>query len=631
MLTRVILGIFAMVLTTVANVAHAQDGKSFADQLGRAPIGDVEQDGPWNVGYILWGADLITFNANGNDLTTQRGSLFDEKGLNINLVSCDDPYEAIRRYMAGDLHVLRMTGTMAALAADVINADPRTRTHYLLQMSWSGGDHLVVRGNIKTVGDMKGKTFAVQRGGPHIKLMNDALATDGLTWGDINVVWADTITGPGSAAELFKNDQNIDGCTVVTPDMFGLTGGLQAIGDGRDGTINGSRVLVSTAELSRSIADCFFIRADFWDSNRAEVEAFAAAWLKSAEQMVQMSAEYDDRGNADYEDVLRFAVETYGKVALPNEAEAHGLFLDARIVGYPGQIVFFEESNNPVGFDKFSDETIGIARTLGYVRNPNSFLPTPLNWGSRSFVGYLDNTNVQRKERFNEEIVAEIENFDLGDFDDRTITKFEINFDVGQADFPYARFASSFDRVLEQLPRYGSAAIVIRGHADPTATLRDIVRAGKELGVITNQQGEGADAVYTISGRPVRITSIENLIQLVEGGAFDGAGVANPRETFSAAIRLASNRGESVRQILIEEAEKRGVYLDPSQIQVQGVGIREPLYARPSGSGSMPARGTPEFNQWMDEARRQAAANRRIEFRLIRVSAEAQNAQDFDF
>jgi hypothetical protein len=52
--------------------------------------------------------------------------------------------------------------------------------------------------------------------------------------------------------------------------------------------------------------------------------------------------------------------------------------------------------------------------------------------------------------------------------------------------------------------------------------------------------------------------------------------------------------------------------MDKSQIQPVGVGIREPFIAKPGN---------------MDEAKQ----NMRVEFRLIRVEAEATTESDFDF
>ena len=74
---------------------------------------------------------------------------------------------------------------------------------------------------------------------------------------DIEVVWMKNLSGPGSPAEKFRKDPSVDACFVITPDMLGLSGGLKSIGSGAEGTVTGAKVLVSTAEMSRSIADVY--------------------------------------------------------------------------------------------------------------------------------------------------------------------------------------------------------------------------------------------------------------------------------------------------------------------------------------------------------------------------------------
>ena len=47
---------------------------------------------------------------------------------------------------------------------------------------------------------------------------------------------------------------------VITPDMLALTGGLDSTGTGAEGTVEGAEVLVSTAQMSRSVADVLAVR-----------------------------------------------------------------------------------------------------------------------------------------------------------------------------------------------------------------------------------------------------------------------------------------------------------------------------------------------------------------------------------
>ena len=86
----------------------------------------------------------------------------------------------------------------------------------------------------------------------------------------------------------------------------------------------------------------------------------------------------------------------------------------------------------------------------------------------------------------------------------------------------------------------------------------------------------------------------------------------NPRETMQAALNLSRSRAEAVRDSIVEYAKAKGLNFDKSQIQPVGVGIREPFMAKPTN---------------LEEAKQ----NMRVEFRIVRVAAEATKAADFDF
>jgi outer membrane protein OmpA-like peptidoglycan-associated protein len=79
-----------------------------------------------------------------------------------------------------------------------------------------------------------------------------------------------------------------------------------------------------------------------------------------------------------------------------------------------------------------------------------------------------------------------------------------------------------------------------------------------------------------------------------------------------AALNLSRARAEAVRDAIVAYAAANGFKLDKSQIQPVGVGVAEPLVAKPSN---------------IDEAKQ----NMRVEFRLIKVPAEVIKSGDFNF
>ena len=595
----------------VANVP-AQN-KLFSELVGPGSVGAVKSTGALQVPFILWGGDMATFYANGG-LKTKSGSIFQKQGLNLNLTPGDDFIQQVRDYRSGKSPFLRGTYRMMGQASEVLGSDPRTKGVMIMQMTWSAGDHMVARENIKTVTDLKGKTVAVQQGGPHIGMLDDILKTAQLDWSDINVKYFEALTGDGSPVEAFKDDTTISACFAVTPDMFGLCTDLNGVGTGAEGTVKGAHVLVSTAELSRSIADVYVCRKDFYDANRPLVRKFVAGYLKAAEELIDKRAAHEaGRNDAAYTALLNQTVQIYTEEALPNPDEAHGLLLDCTFAGYPGNVSFFEKQGNLHGFEAFQTASLDLAVKLGYAKQKMGLFPSGLNYKHDDFLQYLTKTEAEQGERFRAEaVLEEIELLSSGgELDDRTIVSFTINFKPNQTEFSAVQYAAEFNRVIETADKFGNAVVAIRGHADPTKTLIDLIKAGNAKGTL-RRTGTRGNYRYSLNGRPLELNDTARLVKAIEAGDFDGVNEYNPRQTMQAALNLSRKRANAVKNSVIAYAKGKGIAVDLSQIQPQGVGIAEPFIAKPSSAA-------------------EAEQNMRVEFRLIRVSAEVTQETDFDF
>jgi len=294
------------------------------------------------------------------------------------------------------------------------------------------------------------------------------------------------------------------------------------------------------------------------------------------------------------------------------EEDAHGLLTDCTFVGHPGNVKFFTESGNPVGFDAFQKSALDLAVNRGYARRRYSLLPSGLDYNSSAFVGYLSQTAYVKKEKFKAEAVKEeIEALNKGELlDEKTLISFTISFDPNQTNFSETQYGSEFQRVVELASKFGNSVIMIRGHSDPTKTLVEMVKAGMEKGIL-RRSGSSGNYKYYFQGGILDLKDTGKILSLVESGAFDGT-KHNPRQTMQAALNLSRSRAEAVRDAIIEYATNHGLILDKSQITPVGVGVREPLIAKPSKMS-------------------EASQNMRVEFRLVRVPAEVMVQSDFDF
>jgi len=574
--------------------------ESFQELLGNVSVGSVRSGGKLEVPYITWGGDVATFHANGG-LNTAKGSILSKQGLDLRLVAGDDFVAQVRRYLEGKTPFLRGTFRMLGMASEVIGRDPRTRPVVFLQLTWSQGDHMVGRPSIRTVNVLKGKKVTLQQGGPHVGMLDDILRSAALSWSDIEVVWAKELTGQNGPAAMFRKDSSIDACMVISPDMIGLTSGLEAEGTGAEGTVKAARVVVSTFNMNRSIADVYACRKDFYDANRGTVEKFAAGYLRGCEDVATMKQDFQKRGSSpDYSKVLQMTQQIFGSDVIPNATEADGLISDCEFVHLRGNRLFFLEEGFPEGFARKMAKATELAVTQGYAAKAAPFIQHDLDYAALTKLGQLTKTALGESVEFSP---VEVE-------DEDTILSFTIQFQPNQTKFPVAEYAAEFQRVVDSVGLYGNSVFAIRGHADPTRTLRDFVRAGIQKSAL-KRTGKRGNYRYFFRGKPLDLNQTEAIVQLVESGAFAG-GEPDPSQTLQAARNLSQQRAEEVRRTIIAYAREKDLRLNETALQAVGVGIGDPVVAKPRS---------------VEESRE----NMRVEFRLLRVTAEASQASEFDF
>jgi hypothetical protein len=595
----------------------AQD-HSAAELIGKVAVGNAPQpDSQLNVPVILWGGEAATFWANGG-VETKSDSVFGQLGLKMKLSPGDDSVQQARDYLTGKSPLYRGTFRMGCLFSEVFNQDARTKPVCILQLTFSLGDHVVGRDTVKTLNDLKGKKICLQQGGPHLGLVEDSLKAAALSWNDITVVWAKDLTGENGPAEMMRRDPAIDAACVVTPDMIGLCSGIDQTGSGAEGTIEGAHVVNSTASMSRSIADMYWARSDFYNSpaGKSWCEKFVVGYLKATEQMLAARTKYDDgQGQApEYVKVMNLMQKFYGEDVLPTiEEDVHGLILDANFVRIPGNEIFFNDPNNPTGFKAKQTSGLDLAVRLGYAKKKLGF--TTAKWDYKAIskaagVEYTAPVYAQGR------IKAEVTDFGE-DLDDSTIFSFEINFEPEQRTFPLESYAADFKRFTEVQATFANAAIIIEGHSDPTLALQQFFWAAKSKGLITGSKGN-----YKFRGRALALTDTDAVIRAIQSENLSGqsrknrsgqtVAIDDPKQTVAAALQLSKARATEVKNVIEKFAHSNDYQIDMSAVIPHGVGISDPINSRPRNM-------------------QQAKENMRVVFRIVRVRAEAVSSEDFDF
>jgi len=602
--------IFILALMMCADASAQQ---RFSDLVG--PIGvEPVKPGVLNVPYITWGGDVATFQANGG-LTTTKGSTYDKLGLSLKLTKGDDFVSQVRDYLSGKTPFIRGTMDMLGQASEVLGADPKTKPVVLMQLTWSAGDHVVARENVKNLNDLvrtdgKKTKIAVQQGGPHVGLLYKVLQASQASKDKVEIVWTQDLTGPKGPAEAFRKDTTIDAACVITPDMLGLTGGLDQKGSGAEGTIKGAHVVVSTQQMSRAIADVYAVRSDWYKTNKEVAEKFVAGYLRGCEDLVLQRKSFNETNKLtnEYKNNLTIAQNAFGKDVIPTlEVDGHGLLLDAVFVGLAGQSSFFEDKGNLNGYESTAKSAVDLAVEWNYAKTRSGFAPSGLNYEKIATLSGLKYSALVKSSRIDAEAV---DLFPDSNLDDRTILSFNINFEPNQNEFTADQYGSEFNRAISSASTFGNAVVVIRGHSDPTKTLVDLIKAGISKGII-KRSGDSGNYKYFFDGKELDLSQTDNIVKLVKEGKFDGTN-PSPRETMQAALNLSLGRAESVKKAIAEFAVKQKINLDTTQIQPVGSGIIEPLIAKPKN---------------IDEAKQ----NMRVEFRIVKIKAEAIKQSDFDF
>lgn len=605
-------GLFALLLTFVASVCYG--GPTFESLVGDTTVNPVEESAVTQVPFIFWGGDLATLSANGG-LATTPTSIYGKSGLNLKFVPGDDFPKQVRAYLSGQSPYLRGTFHMLALASEVINKDPRTKPRMVFQLTWSLGDHMVAIDKVKNLNGLKGMRIAYQEGGPHIGLIEDSLQAAGLTWSDITPVTCKNLSGKDSPAEALCNGQADVAC-VISPDMIGLCSGIDKRGSGAEGTVKGARVINSTSTMSHSIADVYVVRSDWFEKHNDLTEKFMVGYFQACEQLLAWKKLYSDgKGkSAEYVEALKLAQRTWGAEAIPTiENDAHGLVCDANFVRIVGNESFFSDPNNLIGFEAKQKQALELAVKLGYTKEKFGFVKPEWDYKKLSEAAGLKYIPPVRAEG---RIRTEVVDFSK-DLEDNTIVSFTVQFEPEQSTFPIESYGADFQRVLQSASTFGNAAILIRGHSDPTLALQHFLWSAKAKGLVTGTAGS-----YFFKGQPMALADTKSVMAAIQeenlAGQYrqDRSGatvpVPDPRSTVSAALTLSLTRAAAVRQVIQDFAKAKNIALDLSQIQPQGVGIAEPLVPKPAS---------------LAEAKR----NMRVEFRVVRVAAEAVSEKDFKF
>lgn len=298
---------------------------------------------PINV-WIGW----LPIVAANNGFAPNKDSVFFKKyGFQVNLKLIDDPVVARDSYASGQSPILWGTLDMMALFAPGLMKDSRTAPRIYQQIDWSnGGDGIVVRNSIASVKDLIGKTIVYAQNSPSQYFINNLLLNAGIQPNEVKHKFTSTAF---EAAAAFVSDPSLDACVSWAPDIYTIPE-----------RVKGTRILTTTAQANKLIADVWAVRADFARDHPDIVEGLVAGIFEGMAML---------KNDAQKAKAVQGMAELYGMTV----DQVQGMLNDAHVTNYGENKDFFLNANSPANFERTWKNVSFVYRELGLVGTPVRF------------------------------------------------------------------------------------------------------------------------------------------------------------------------------------------------------------------------------------------------------------------
>jgi NitT/TauT family transport system substrate-binding protein len=295
--------------------------------------------------YNVWAGWLPVIAANHGTQPNKDSIFFKKYGFRVDMVLMDDPVAARDAFAAGEVHTLWGTADMMVLLAPELIKDSRTAPRIMQQIDWSsGGDGIVVRSSIKSAGDLRNKTVTLAQNSPSEYYLTSILLSAGLRPADLKIKYTATAF---EAAAAFVADRHVDGCVSWAPDIYRIPE-----------RVAGTRMLSSTADANKLIADVYAFRADFARDHPEIVEGLISGIFEGMDSVKQ-----------NPENAARWMADAFGM----KPDEVMSMRNDAHLTNFAENAQFFLNSSNPTNFERTWKNASYVYRELGRIDAPVPF------------------------------------------------------------------------------------------------------------------------------------------------------------------------------------------------------------------------------------------------------------------
>jgi NitT/TauT family transport system substrate-binding protein len=380
----------------------------------------------------------------------------DGQEFKVELVLIDDPVAMRNAYVAGEIHIGWATLDMVPLFVDsfVKANDSRIMPRIYQQIDWSnGGDGIVVRENIKTVADLRGKKMVLAQNSPSQYFVLNMLVAGGVQPSEVDMIYTTTAF---EAARAFEVQKDIAGAVSWSPDIYNLA------------KVKGNRLLVTTQTANKLIADVWFARGDFAKDHPGIIESLVRGAFDAMEKMKLADSK---------QTAAKLMAQGY---SIP-ETDATAMLGDAHNTNWAENYQFFMNQNNPTNFERVWLQSYYLYRHIGSIQNQPVSFDTVMDYSviaklgkEPKYASQKDEYQIKLTPKTVSEVKAESEeiltntvvihffpnNWDLHKMITKEISGKEIE----------ELYDPNVDATLEEVAKitgqFGAARVVIEGHAD---------------------------------------------------------------------------------------------------------------------------------------------------------------------
>lgn len=340
-----------------AATASSSGSEAGGGGTGSGPLGG--EDNPLKVSLVSFHGYAPALVANGNSLSTRSGSIYANKGVNVNFVIQDDIPTLSTIFESGSAHCAWRTSDFWAQEQPNLRNSGHDGRAVMIVDNTQGADAIISKDPaVNSVEDLAGKSVALLQFTPSHGMLIDAIDNSAMTArkkSSVKYVFINAEEGTAGVRAALEAG-SVDAAALWDPD---LSLALR--------NVSGSKVIYSTKTASNLIFDVMVCDKRVLDKpeNQAAIQKFVEGWL---EGVTAARANPDNAVEAlvETEEFFKLLAKQEGK---PFIKQLFGNLVwtnledNARILGLAGGTNHYERV-----YARFDQ----IYRKAGALANPNS-------------------------------------------------------------------------------------------------------------------------------------------------------------------------------------------------------------------------------------------------------------------